>query len=321
LPAGDAHGGSARRARSASFLSEYQADHEVKVHIPDSATKLLSEKYPHCAELLSAFAPLLELQFAVAASLPRPELPAPERDLFLQGKAWLLPDKANLGVYLDEPFLDAAPDRADEAAPALPALRGPLKELGAFLRSQRGACRDLIALALMGNGHRVPYWSKKHGQNKDAAALFAAQLAGAAARRVAGAAAPLLPSWDKGWCPICGRRPHAGYLGDREGRRFLQCSLCGHTRRFSRTVCPLCGEARTEKLRVFFLEGDALARAEGCGTCGRYLLMPDLRESLGGIPLELITLCLMPLDLLMREQGYLPGTDKAVPGDGTKSRS
>lgn len=280
---------------------------EVIVQFSASAKKLLLDKYPHCAELLRVFAPLYEFQCAAADELPPPVLPPLERNSFLQGKAYLQPDRDTLDIYLDDALLTAASGAAKAAAKAMPDLKAEFTELGNFLGKNPRDCRDLIALSLLGKRHRVSYWAKKRGMNKNAAALLSIQLAQTAARRTAKAAAPVvLPDWDKGHCPVCGSMPHAGYLRDKEGRRFLQCSLCGHERRFSRTVCPFCAEARPEQLKIFFLEGDTQARAEGCETCKRYLPVPDLRASMGEIPLEMLALCLMPLDMLMQEKGYTP---------------
>ncbi len=274
------------------------------------AAEFLAEKYPHCAELLKTFTPLLEAQRSLAGSLPPPVLPPLESNSFLQGKAWLRPETATLGVYLDEAFLDAAPGAVKQLAKAVPQRRKELAELGKFLKKERGDCRKLIALPLTGKAHRMPYWAKTRGLDKDAAALFGTQLARAAALRVAKAAAAHLLSWDKGWCPICGSMPHAACLKDKEGRRFLQCSLCGHEWRFSRTSCPVCGEERPEKLELFFFEGDPQARVEGCATCLRYLPVPDLRAAAEEIPLELLALCLMPLDLLVQEKGFSPAASE-----------
>ena len=105
---------------------------------------------------------------------------------------------------------------------------------------------------------------------------------------------------------MCGSPAHATCLRGKEGRRFLQCSLCRHEWRFSRSVCPSCAQESIQNLLVFHLDGKPEERAEACDACKRYLLGQDQRELADAVPLELAVLCMLPFDLMMQEKGYLP---------------
>lgn len=276
--------------------------------ISKDAVTLLVRTHPHSAAILKAFTPLLAAQDSLAESLPPPVLPALDQASFAQGKAWVLPADMASDVFLDDAFIKASPKKiAAAAAKGLPAIKDEIRALGAFLSKNSAACRELALFCLQKRMNKIKAWAKKNGQNEAATSLFAVHLAGAAAKRVARTArASNMPAWKKGYCPICGSRPHATFLTGSEGRRFLQCSMCRHEWRFSRTACPVCEQESPRELPVFFLEDHKEERAEACEACKHYLLGLDMRPLSGDTPLELFVLCMMPLDLLMQEKGYVP---------------
>ena len=277
-----------------------------------AALHTLAQQYPHSADILHAFAPLHHACQRLAADLPPPALPLlgeEEMVQFTQGKPRCLADKENSSIYLDEHVLRAAPELCTLAAQHFPELAAGLEELGTYLAENTRACAHLGLLLLTEKAHRVGPWAKKHQMNKEAAQLLGSQLVQCAAMRVARHAA--LPAegaqWDKSHCPVCGRTPQAGFLRHKEGQRFLQCGLCGQSWRFSRTVCPACQDSDPEKRKIFTLQGHPeQMRAEGCEACKHYVLVPDMREMAEEISPSLLLYCLIPMDLLMQEQGYTP---------------
>lgn len=283
------------------------------MNIPQALVDSLRQKYPHASPLLEAFVPLLEARETLAQELPAPIVPEPDADAMAQGRPWLAPaEGAHVSaLYLDAAFMARAPQYLlDAARKGMPQLGSALDALGLLFSQNPKACHDLAALGLLGKRHRTAYWAKKHGQDKGVSALLCLHLAGAAARRVAVAAQAahktLLDKWTQGHCPVCGGPAHAGFLQHKEGQRFVQCGLCGQVWRFSRTACPLCADDSPEGRTVFFYEGDAQARCEACEACKGYMLVPDMRDMAENIPLELLLLCLMPLDMSMQEKGYTP---------------
>lgn len=281
------------------------------MNIPKTVVKRLAGQHPYSKALLKAFVPLLDAQDTLAETLPAAPLPELDRSAFALGRAWLPAHCAEPSLYFDPAFLKTAPKKiASAAARGFPERKEELRALGAFLAKDSSACLDLATLGLRGADRKISGWAKKHGQDAELSALFARQLAGAAARRVAVAArAVVLPPWNKNVCPICGSRPHGSSLRGKEGKRYLQCSMCRTDWIFSRTTCPLCEQDSPGELPLFFLENAVSQRAEGCDRCKRYLLGVDMRELTEDTPLELLLLCMMPLDLLMREKGYAPGPE------------
>ena len=274
----------------------------------------LAKEHPHSAGILKAFVPLWEARNFLAENLPPLKTPArPDALSFSQGKAWLDVRSGHAQDYLDEDFLKTAPSKIIAAAiKGFPDIKEPLRALRDYLKKNREEVATLAELRLTGNVRKLTAWSKKNKQNRHATALTASHLALAAARRVArSAASATLPTWSMGHCPICGSPPHASALRGKEGKRFLQCSLCGHDWAFSRTSCPVCGQDSPKEIRVFFVEQNQRERAEACNLCKRYLLSVDMREFADDIPLELLLLYMMHLDALMQENGFMPATDEA----------
>jgi Protein involved in formate dehydrogenase formation len=141
----------------------------------------------------------------------------------------------------------------------------------------------------------------------------------------AGAACAPVPNGDGGeHCPRCGGLPQLSCLassGDKlvSGQRSLLCSRCGWTWKFSRSICPACGESEEEKLVVYAErlngavsgngndEADAEPvfphmRIAACSTCRRYLIEVDMAGDARAVP-EVDELAALPLDLHASDQG------------------
>lgn len=272
-----------------------------------SALTRLAAQHPHCEQLLTSFFPLLAAQEHLAESLAPLELPVFDEHALAGGKAWL---DGCLSQLLDAPFLAEAPScLAEAAAEGFPVIKKAVTALGAFLAKNTQACRELAELGLKKRLNKVRAWSAAYEQDETAATVMASHLAGAAARRAARAAASLqlsFPGWSSALCPVCGSRPHGASIKGKEGKRYLQCSLCRHEWLFSRTTCPVCLQNSPQDIELYYLEGSKQLRAEVCKPCSHYLLCADTREFADDVPVELHLLCMMPLDLLMQEKKFIP---------------
>lgn len=276
--------------------------------IPKAVVTRLAKQHPHSAAILQAFVPLLDAQNDLAEELPLPVLPVLDTVAFAEGKPWLPALTAEASVYLDDAFMGAAPKKLIAAAiKGFPDIKEDLRALGNYFAKNADGCFDLAALRLQGKTAKIKNWAKEKGLHADAALLLAQHLAGTAARRVDRATKnTVLPPWSRSYCPVCGSRPHGSYLKNKEGNRFLQCSLCRHEWSFSRTTCPVCEQNDPKELPIFFIEDKKYERAEGCNVCKHYLLGLDMRELSEDTPLELYLLCMMHLDILMGEKELVP---------------
>lgn len=111
------------------------------------------------------------------------------------------------------------------------------------------------------------------------------------------------PEPRKGYCPICGSHPHAGYL-DQDGKRFLICSLCAHEWHYKRMGCPFCEFSDTRLQQYFFTEQEKEYRVYLCDNCQNYLKVIDLRVLNRAFVPRLEQIATLHLDMKARQKGY-----------------
>ncbi|MGH8958022.1 MAG: formate dehydrogenase accessory protein FdhE [Acidimicrobiia bacterium] len=94
--------------------------------------------------------------------------------------------------------------------------------------------------------------------------------------------------WTKATCPVCRGLPQVSAIVEESGEfmhgapRYLICSRCAYWWRFTRAVCPSCGEHDPKRLSTFRADAWPWARLDSCESCRSYIKMFDLREP-GGI--------------------------------------
>lgn len=106
-------------------------------------------------------------------------------------------------------------------------------------------------------------------------------------------------------CPCCGAPASGGLVltGDREGLRYLQCSLCETRWHKVRAACTMCGG--TEHVDYWsFDTTDAPIQVETCGDCHGYikLFRQDRDPDLEVVADDLSSL---GLDAALEEQGFI----------------
>jgi len=106
-------------------------------------------------------------------------------------------------------------------------------------------------------------------------------------------------------CPLCGASPVAslvGATGDRQGLRFLVCSLCAAEWRYVRIKCTACGNPKG--IAYHGIEGRAgPAKAEACSECNAYSKIVYAEAAVEAEPLA-DDLASLALDVLMSEGGW-----------------
>jgi len=137
---------------------------------------------------------------------------------------------------------------------------------------------------------------------------------GAALERCRQAAAPVCEDWDEGYCPFCGGLPAIAELRGEEGKKLLQCSLCGQQWAFRRLTCIHCGNTDHESLAYFTIEGEPGCRVDICRRCSGYLKVIDSRARGENLPLEVEDAATLQLDLLAAREGFTRGR-KEQPGN------
>lgn len=108
-----------------------------------------------------------------------------------------------------------------------------------------------------------------------------------------------------GACPCCGAPPSGALVltGDREGLRYLQCSLCETRWHKVRATCSVCDA--TDHIDYWSFENtNAPIQAETCGDCKSYvkLFRLDRDPALEVLADDLATVV---LDAALEEQGFI----------------
>jgi hypothetical protein len=73
-------------------------------------------------------------------------------------------------------------------------------------------------------------------------------------------------------CPFCGYYPDmAAILGERDGKRFLQCSLCENRWAYPRIACVVCGTEDARNLEYLSPDEGSRYRIDVCHACSGYI--------------------------------------------------
>ncbi|GCD56059.1 formate dehydrogenase accessory protein FdhE [Acetobacter pasteurianus] len=112
------------------------------------------------------------------------------------------------------------------------------------------------------------------------------------------------PDGEARLCPCCGAQPVASLVlgGDREGLRYLQCSLCETRWHRVRGICVECG-ASAHLEHWTFEDLKAPVQAESCGDCKTYLKVfrLDYNPELDALADDLGSFA---LDTAVEQQGF-----------------
>jgi FdhE protein len=106
-------------------------------------------------------------------------------------------------------------------------------------------------------------------------------------------------------CPLCGAAAVAsrvGATGERQGLRFLACSLCAAEWHYVRIKCTACGGTKGIDYRA--IDGDAgPAKAEACSECRAYSKIVYAEKDAAAEPFA-DDLGSLALDVLMSDDGW-----------------
>ncbi len=108
---------------------------------------------------------------------------------------------------------------------------------------------------------------------------------------------------ENGLCPVCGSHPVASVLrvGDRDGHRYLVCSLCASEWYAPRARCTNCDTPK--EVSRLGETGESLVQGECCDDCGGYIkiMFQSKDPQMDPVADDLATL---NLDLAMASEGY-----------------
>jgi hypothetical protein len=252
----------------------------------------LRARHPFAAELMTLYLALLPVQ-EDAWSAARESPPGPEE----------------LAPWAAARVLPAVVDRTVAAGPA------PLAD-ATSTRLAEGAVRDALAGWLAG--------AELDPVDRYLARASLTPVLEALGEQAGAACARARVGEEGALCPCCGGLPQLSCLAASgqslvSGPRSLLCARCGSSWKFSRSICPACGESGEEQLQVYAeqLEGPVSGngkaggeaqpvfphlRIASCSTCSRYLIEVDMARDERAVP-EVDELAALPLDLHAADQG------------------
>ena len=109
---------------------------------------------------------------------------------------------------------------------------------------------------------------------------------------------------NKGYCPICGTYPDLAHL-DRDGRKWLTCSLCSHSWPVKRMGCLFCNTQDKADPLYFFSPDEKEYRVYYCDLCKGYLKTVDTREMGRSFVPRLEQVASLHLDIKAKAEGYI----------------
>ena len=118
-------------------------------------------------------------------------------------------------------------------------------------------------------------------------------------------AAHVPPSWQRGWCPVCGAWPALAEMRGIERDRRLRCGCCAADWSLPVLHCAFCDEVDHHRLGFLIVEGETqLGRVETCETCHGYLKTVMTLSTLAPRVLARHDLASVAIDLAVQDRGY-----------------
>lgn len=293
----------------------------------DSALAQIIARRPALADIATAFTLVQKGRLAARQALPHAPLAPFDPALAADGRPQLDPllrALAKPATPLVERFLSASGPVLPLLAQAFPKLAEPLAHVAVRLASPDGpelAATLLAALAPETPDDALSTLAQAHALDPDALQVAAREILLAVLSHEAQLLEPAIDqgAWMRGWCPICGGGPDAGFLKEapedsefliaKAGQLWLHCGQCAALWRHPRMRCASCGCEDHKSLDILLAEEDARSeheRAQLCSECGTYSLSVNLVDRSEQINLELLPMLLLHLDVLAQERGFRP---------------
>ncbi len=123
-------------------------------------------------------------------------------------------------------------------------------------------------------------------------------------------------SWINGHCPICFHEPHYGLIRAEDGKKVMECWLCGIQWEFPRLQCPYCENENQDQLGFFTLSANDLCRVYFCNNCSSYHKVFDSRKTGSQLLLEIHNIASLSHDLYAEAEGFRAGSGFSWINDG-----
>ena len=263
---------------------------------------------PSLKSILDPFREILVARAILKESIVNPakvRVPAPNPERFAEGRPLLTPRTISSLMY---PWGDTVDQTIPPLARAFPSIEPELMRLREALQKGDVDLKKCVGALVGGKDKKLDAVASDVGIQPVVLKFLLGQMLKPFVEKRAESLKPLIQNlpWHKGYCPICGAFPELSFLTEKEGQRWLRCSLCAYEWRFSRATCPFCHNEDPKTMEMNFVKGREYEWAELCHQCHRYIVNIDLRESPGSVTTEVAALGMVYLDILAQGKGYLP---------------
>jgi len=297
-------------ARRHSMVSD-ETSKKITGSIRDSLEKTKKD-IPQLAGVVDAFEDLLVKRTIAKFALPTPNFSNVTIDFarFSQGVPVL--DDGKIDIEKDS-FKKVALLLLPAMRKGFPKLDAPLSRFESFINESETAIDQLLPAIESTDSTVLDELARNLDISPTALQFVCSELAKPFTEKIAEAIAPLIQdvTWLKGYCPVCGAWPELSSWKGPEGRRFLNCSVCGHEWTYMRTQCPFCENSDNAKLEIIFSEDRKFEHAELCHECMKYIVGLDTRNMVNPPHPSAASLGLIYLDFLAQERGFAPGATSA----------
>lgn len=288
-----------------------ETSEKITGSIRDSLQKTKKD-IPQLSGIVDAFEDLLVKRAIAKFTLPTPNFSNVIIDLGRFSHGVPVVDEGNIDIE-KESFKKVALLLLPAIRKGFPKLDVPLSRFESFINENETAIDQLIPALESSDRAVLDQLAGNLDISATALQFVCSELAKPFAEKIAEAIAPLIKdvAWSKGYCPICGAWPELSTWKGPEGRRFLNCSVCGHEWTYMRTQCPFCENSDNAKLEIIFSEDRNFEHAELCHVCMKYVAGIDTRNMINPPYPSVASLGLIYLDFLAQERGFAPGATSA----------
>ena len=264
------------------------------------------EQNPHASEILKAFKPIIvkQRQLVAGATLKAMDFAAVDQDKLKAGVPVIR--QINL-LGDDEDIKRLTLDLAEAVKEGMPALADGLDRFCDLIQKDKINPAGYLR-ALEGGENNPEKWLKDLNDAPSNASFLMSLVSRVVLEKRAGEITGALGKieWEKGYCPICGDFPSIALIEEEGGKRFLHCSSCGYDWRYTRVICPYCGQEAQQGMDYYYIEKKTQEAAFTCENCKKYLVTLYRVGHLLARDLDVSAISLVHLDIIMQDKGYEP---------------
>ena len=280
-------------------------DHEERIEHIEQVMDDITEKNPHCKDIINAFRPIIVERYRLIEklTLQNTDTPKIDKQKFKGG----VPVIRQTALFRsDDPWEGIALSLIPAMRRGLPTLQDDLNKMEVSIKSGKINFYDYFKSS-SGKGEKIiDGWASEFNIKALAIVFLVRSIARIILEKRSKYIEWKGDNWEKGYCPVCGTFPSIAMIKEKIADRWLHCSQCGYEWKFSRVLCPYCEDQAYEEMPFFFVENKDKECAYACEKCKRYLITLNRISDLIVRDLDISAISLTHLDIIMQNKGFQP---------------